>query len=94
MTLIEKTLELLDLGTYEKFHIKGCVDQEGAYINYCIDYQGHLLYETQVHGKTVWLLSKVYNLVKILNGTCDIIYEENQENSVKELEIPTLVEEN
>lgn len=92
MTLIEKTLKLIDLAPYEKFHIKGSTTNDGVLIVYCVDYQGHLLYETQVNGKTRWVNSRIFSLLKILNGTCDIIYEENQENSIKELEIPTLSE--
>lgn len=90
MTLIERTLKLINLTPYEKFHIKGSTNMDGELVVYCIDYHGHLLYETKVNNKTVWVNSKIYTLVKILNGTCDIIYEENQENSIKELEIPTL----
>lgn len=92
MTLIEKTLKLLDLDVNERFHIKGCTNMEGDLIDYCIDYSGHLLYETIVNGKTRWVNSKFYNLVKILNGNCDIIYKDDQSNSVDHLEIPDLQE--
>lgn len=90
MTLIEKTLKLLNLEVNEKFHIKGCTDMEGNLIDYCVDYSGHLLYETVVNGKTRWVNSKFYNLVKILNGNCDIIYKTDKVNEIVELEIPVL----
>lgn len=92
MTLIEKTLKLLDLNTFEKFNIKGSTTNDGNLVDYCVDYQGHLLYETKINGKTRLINSKIYNLVKILNGTCNIIYKTDKVNEKMELEIPTLQE--
>lgn len=92
MTLIEKTLKLLDLNVNERFNIKGSMNTEGVLVDYCVDYQGHLLYETIINGKTRWVNSKVYTLIKILNGTCNIIYKTDKVNGLDHLEIPDLQE--
>jgi dUTP pyrophosphatase len=85
MTLIEKTLKLLNLKVNERFNIKGCMDQDDQYIDYCIDYRGHLLYETKIEGKYRWVNSRLHTFLELLNGTCDIIYKE-----VKMKEYPIL----
>lgn len=68
MTVIEKTLKLLDLKVYEYFYIKGMRDLEGNSVEYCVDYQGHLLYRDP-KSKRLYN-SRAYTLINLLNGSC------------------------
>lgn len=78
MNYIEKVLKLLDLHVNEPFYIRKCRSNEGELKEYCIDSQGHVLYRNDdLSSKIVWLNSKMFNLQKILNGTCTIIKKED-----------------
>ena len=80
MNYIEKVLALLDLQVNEPFYIKKCRSNNGDYTEYCIDAQGHVLYRNlNKDSKIIWLSSKVFNLQKILNGTCTILKKENKD---------------
>ncbi len=79
MNYIEKVLELLDLHVNEPFYIKKCRSNDGDLVEYCIDSQGHVLYRNpNKESKIIWLSSKIFNLQKILNGTCIIIKKETE----------------